>query len=199
MHAVIAALLVVTTYSLGITGHFTGGLIGWISYNWLPLGVSHWKSYLLQIAVGLIFSGIWFIVFRYLILKLDLKTPGREELDEEAKLISKKEYQESKVTQGSYGESTENDPKGEIEVSGGVPAKAKGYLEALGGIENIEGVTNCMTRLRVIVKDESLVQDESTFKKYGAFGLMKRNKSIQIIDGTNVQYTRDEFDKLINV
>lgn len=195
VHAVIAALLVVTTYSLGITGHFTGGLIGWISYNWLPLGVSHWQSYLLQIAVGLVFSGIWFITFRFLILKLDLKTPGREDSDEEARLISKKEYQESR--QGSYGESTEDDPEGEIEVSGGVPAKAKGYLEALGGVNNIENVTNCMTRLRITVKDDNLVQDESTFKKHGAFGLMKRNKNVQIIDGTNVQYTRDEFDKLL--
>lgn len=197
VHALIAALLVVTTYSFGITGHFTGGLISWISYNWLPLGYTHWQSYLLQIVIGLVFSGIWFISFRFLILKLDLKTPGREDLDEEARLISKKEYQESRKTNGSFGESTDNDPEGEIEVTGGVPAKAQGYLEALGGPENIANVTNCMTRLRVTVKDESLVEDESTFKKYGAFGLMKRNKSVQIIDGTNVQYTRDEFDKLI--
>lgn len=197
VHAVLAALLVVTMYLAGITGHFTGGLIEWISYNWLPLGITHWQSYLLQVAIGLAFSAIWFVVFRYLILKMDLKTPGREELNEEARLVSKKEYQESRSNGGSYDESTENDPEGEVEVAGGVSAKAKGYLNALGGADNIDGVTNCMTRLRITVKDGELVEDEETFKKYGAFGLMKKGENVQIIDGTNVQYTRDEFDNLL--
>ena len=128
---------------------------------------------------------------------MDLKTPGREELNEEARLVSKKEYQESRSNGGSYDESTENDPEGEVEVAGGVSAKAKGYLNALGGADNIDGVTNCMTRLRITVKDGELVEDEETFKKYGAFGLMKKGENVQIIDGTNVQYTRDEFDNLL--
>lgn len=196
VHAVIAALAVVTMYLVGITGHFTGGLIGWVSYNWLPLGVTHWRSYLLQVAIGLAFSAVWFLVFRFLILKMNLKTPGREDLDEEARLISKDEYKQSR-TDGSFGESTDDDPVGEVEVSGGVPAKASNYLKALGGAENIAGVTNCMTRLRINVKDESLVEDERVFKQYGAFGLVKRGKNVQIIDGTNVQHTRDEFDQLL--
>jgi len=183
--------------SFGITGHFTGGLIDWISYNWLPLGVTHWQTYLLQVAIGLVFSAIWFVVFRFLILKMDLKTPGREELDEEARLISKDEYKASRAGDGSFDESTENDPEGEIEVAGGVSAKAQGYLDALGGPENIDAVTNCMTRLRITVKDEDQVADESVFKKHGAFGLMKRGTNVQIIDGTNVQHTRSEFDELL--
>lgn len=197
VHAVLAALLVVTMFSFGITGHFTGGLIDWISYNWLPLGVTHWQTYLLQVAIGLVFSAIWFVVFRFLILKMDLKTPGREALDEEARLISKDEYKASRSGEGSYSESTEDDPEGEVEVTGGSSAKARGYLEALGGADNIDGVTNCMTRLRITVKDEDLVADEAVFKKHGAFGLMKRGKNVQIIDGTNVQYTRSEFDELL--
>lgn len=128
---------------------------------------------------------------------MDLKTPGREALDEEARLISKDEYKASRSGEGSYSESTEDDPEGEVEVTGGSSAKARGYLEALGGADNIDGVTNCMTRLRITVKDEDLVADEAIFKNHGAFGLMKRGKNVQIIDGTNVQYTRSEFDELL--
>ncbi|KAA9295467.1 MULTISPECIES: alpha-glucoside-specific PTS transporter subunit IIBC [Aerococcus] len=200
IHAVLAALLSVTMFLFGITGLFTGGIIDFISYNWLPLAANHWQAYLLQIAIGLIFSLIWFIVFRFVILRMNLNTPGREADDEEAKLINKQEYKELKSNEnneGSYSEDTSNDPTGSKDVAGGVPAKAEGYLEALGGKENISGVTNCFTRLRVDVKDGSLVQSEAVFKKYGAYGLMKKGNNVQIIDGTNVQFTRDEFEKLL--
>lgn len=160
-----------------------------VSYNWLPLGVTHWRAYLLQIAVGLVFSAIWFVVFRYLILKMDLKTPGREALDEEARLVSKEEYKASRPSK--------DDSEDKQVDTGESISKAQGYLEALGGAKNIAGVTNCMTRLRVDVKDKDIVEDEATFKKHGAFGLVKRGNNIQIIDGTNVQHTRTEFDELI--
>src|SRR5690625_3283844 len=101
-----------------------------ITYNCLRVGFTHWKTYLFQVAIGLVFSAIWFVVFRFLILKMDLKTPGREALDEEARLISKDEYKASRSGEGSYSESTEDDPEGEVEVTGGTSAKARGYLEA---------------------------------------------------------------------
>lgn len=197
VHAVIAALQVVTMYSLGITGDFTSGLIGWISTNWLPLGATHWKTYLLQVVIGLVFSAIWFLAFRFIILKMDLKTPGREDIGEEARLISKKEYKDLKGKNGKeFTEDTSHDPTGSKESTGDLP-KAEGYLQAIGGKDNVAEVTNCMTRLRVTVKDESLVADESVFKKYGAFGLVKNGKSIQVIDGTNVQFTRSDFEDLL--
>ena len=54
-----------------------------------------------------------------------------------------------------------------------------------------------MTRLRVTVKDPSLVKDEADFKKHGAFGLVKNEKNIQVIDGTSVLFTREEFEELL--
>lgn len=197
IHSIIAGTLITVLQLLGISGFMTGGLIEITSYNFLPLGVNYWQSYLLLLAVGLIFSGIWFVVFRYFILKQDLPTPGREALDEEAKLISKKEYKElRKNEKDSFGEDTSDDPTESKEPVAGL-SKAEGYLQALGGKDNIESLTNCMTRLRVKVIDPSLVADEQTFKKYGAHGLVKKDDKVQVIDGTNVLYTRSDIEELM--
>lgn len=203
VHSIIAATLVTSVYLAGVSGYMTGGLIEITSYNFLPLSANHWQNYLILLVIGLMFSGIWFISFRYMILKGNLETPGREALDQEAKLMSKKEYREIrqqekdiKDTDGSFGEDTSEDPTSSKEPLGEL-SKAEGYLLALGGAENIDAVTNCMTRLRVTVKDPSLVSDESEFKKHGAFGLMKKDKNVQVIDGTSVLYTREEFEELL--
>lgn len=196
VHAIIAGTLITVVHLAGISGYMTGGLIEMTSYNFLPLSVNHWQSYLLLLVIGLAFSGIWYVSFRYIILKRNLETPGREALDEEAKLISKDEYHALRKEEGSFTEDTDSDPKASKEPAGAL-SKAAGYLEALGGKENIDNVTNCMTRLRVTVKEPTLVAEEAEFKKHGAFGLMKNEKNIQIVDGTSVLYTREEFEELL--
>ena len=203
IHSIIAGTLVTTVYLAGVSGYMTGGLIEMTSYNFLPLSVNHWQSYLMLLVIGLVFSAIWYFVFRFMILKGDLETPGREALDEEAKLISKAEYkeirqQEKQIKDGeqTFDEDTSDDPTGSLESQGEL-TKAEGYLVALGGKDNIADVTNCMTRLRVTVKDPSLVKDEADFKKHGAFGLVKNEKNIQVIDGTSVLFTREEFEELL--
>lgn len=198
IHSIIAGTMVTVMYLLGISGYMTGGLIEISSYNFLPLSVNHWQSYLLLVVVGLAFSAIWYFVFKYVIESRNLKTPGREEAGEKAKLISKKEYREKKKeqTEGTFTEDTSDDPTGSRESTSGL-TKAEGYLKELGGKDNITNVTNCMTRLRITVKDASLVGGEEDFKQHGAFGLIKNNKNIQIIDGTNVMFTREEFDGLL--
>ena len=55
-------------------------------YNWIPLGQNHWMTYVAQVVIGLIFSGIYFFVFRFLILKFDIPLPGRR-AEEEVKLF----------------------------------------------------------------------------------------------------------------
>ncbi|HRM91379.1 MAG TPA: glucose PTS transporter subunit EIIB, partial [Thomasclavelia ramosa] len=58
-------------------------------------------------------------------------------------------------------------------------------------------VTNCATRLRVSVKDETLVQPVGVFKKAGAHGLVAKGKAFQVIVGLTVPYVREEFEKLL--
>ena len=73
---------------------------------------------------------------------------------------------------------------------------AADILEALGGKDNIESIDNCITRLRLEVKDRSVV-DDNKIKKAGASGVVKPGKtSVQVVIGTKVQFVADEFKKM---
>lgn len=186
VHAVLAATLAATSYGFGVVGNFGGGLIDFAAQNWLPLFKYHPGTYITQIVIGLSFTAIYFFVFRFLILKFNFATPGRESDDEEAKLYTKADYKAKKA--GTVA--VENN---EAEKA----SKAMLFLEALGGSENIEDVTNCATRLRVSVKDETKLASDSIFKKAGAHGVVKNGKAIQVIVGLSVSQVREEFESLL--
>jgi len=97
VYAILSGLLNLVAYTFGVVGFFVNGLIDWVSLNWLPLGANHGLTYVIQIIVGLIFTGIYFLVFRFLILKFNFKTPGREEDNEETKLYTQVDYEEKKA------------------------------------------------------------------------------------------------------
>ena len=76
---------------------------------------------------------------------------------------------------------------------------AKELLAAIGGKENIVSVDNCITRLRLEVKDNLLV-DEKTIKSAGVSGIIRPSKtSVQVVVGTKVQFVADEFKKLCDM
>ncbi|MCO7124399.1 alpha-glucoside-specific PTS transporter subunit IIBC [Sporolactobacillus shoreicorticis] len=187
IHAILCATMETTMYLFGVVGDMGDGLISLASKNWLPLFRNYWPTYLTQIIIGLIFIVIYFILFRYLILKFNLPTPGREADDEEAKLYSKADY---KKKVGDGGEKTSGDANGYTEA-------AAIYLDALGGFDNIQDVTNCATRLRVTVKDEHLVQPDGAFKAGGAHGVVRHGKAFQVIVGLSVPQVREAFESLI--
>ena len=89
IHALLAATMDTIMYGFGVVGNMGGGLLDFIATNWIPLGQNHWMTYVAQVIIGLIFSAIYFFVFRYLILKFDIPLPGRR-AEEEVKLFSKK-------------------------------------------------------------------------------------------------------------
>ena len=183
VHAVLAATLATTAYALGVVGVLSGGVIEMSALNFIPLMATHWPTYLTLLIVGLAFTGIYFVVFRFLILKFDFKTPGRED-DEEIKFHSKKEFREKQSG-------------GQITNSAEKPSLAAAILEGLGGKDNVVDVTNCATRLRVNVKDETLVQSTAYFKSIGAHGLKATKKNIQVIVGLSVPSVREEFESLL--
>lgn len=179
VHALLAATLSTTMYLAGIVGIHSGGAIEMASLNWIPLMGNHWKQYLLLLVIGLAFTGIYFVVFKFLIQKFDFKTPGWED-DDEIKFGSKEEFREKK--------GSKQDQKIEF---------AQLILEGLGGKDNIEDVTNCATRLRVNVKDETLCKDDPYFKSIGAHGCSVNGKSFQVIIGLKVAGVRDDFESLL--
>lgn len=180
VHAILAATLATVANALGVVGVLSGGLIEMSALNYIPLMAAHWQTYLTLLVVGLVFTGIYFVVFRFLILKFDFKTPGREDDEEEIKFHSKAEYREKQA--GGKAEKL---------------SLAQKILEGLGGADNIVDVTNCATRLRVNVKDEKLVQSDSYFKSIGTHGLKATKTNIQVIVGLKVPQVREDFEALL--
>ena len=132
----------------------------------LPAAKNTWMIILLGIAAFVVF----YVVFRFMIVKFDLKTPGREDDD----------VDETKV------ELANND----------YTAIAATILEGLGGKDNVVSIDNCITRLRLEVKDNTAV-DEKKIKSAGVAGVVRPGKtSVQVIIGTKVQFVADEFKKL---
>ena len=193
VHAILAATMAAIMYQLGLVGYMGGGLLDFLFQNWIPLWANHSGTYLMQIGVGLCFTVIYFLVFRFMILKFDFKTPGREEDGGETKLYSKAEYKAAKAAEKDGGAAA---PAADGDL---YAPRAAGFLELLGGAENITTVNNCATRLRVSVADESLVStSDADFKNAGALGLVRKGKAFQVIVGMDVPQVRERFETMVN-
>jgi len=186
VHSVLAGILGFTLYSLGIAGEFGSGLINSLARFIIPMWQNHSTAVLLVFGVGLLFSVLYFFIFRFMILKWDIKTPGREDEDEEVKMYSKDDYRQS--------QSEEN---GESDASP-FRERAAAYLEGLGGPDNITKVNNCATRLRVSVNNPDLVEDDQFFKNYDAHGISRNGKAHQVIVGLDAMQVREEFEEMVN-
>lgn len=148
---------------------FSAGLIDYVLSLNMPLAV----NILMLIPLGLVMAVIYYFLFRFLIVKLNLKTPGRE--DEES-------------------------VEGEGVVLGkntNFAAMASTILEGLGGKENVASLDYCVTRLRLEVKDNLLV-NEGQIKKAGIAGIIRPSKTnVQVVVGPQVQFVADEMKKLL--
>ncbi|MFD1168553.1 alpha-glucoside-specific PTS transporter subunit IIBC [Oceanobacillus caeni] len=189
VHALLAATMSALMYTFGVVGDFGGGALSMMSKNWIPLFANHWDTYLIQFAVGLSFTFIYFILFRFLINKFNLKTPGREAIDGEAKLYTKKDYKFKKAQEKGA-------PITSFEGANQYTERALTFLDAFGGSENIASVTNCATRLRVTVKDLEMVHSDAAFKAGGAHGVVRNGRNFQVIVGLSVPQVREQFELL---
>ena len=190
VHAFLAATMAATMYAFGVVGNMGGGLLDFLSQNWIPMFKNHSSTVITQIVIGLIFTAIYFFVFKFLIQKMNLKTPGREDEDEEMKLYTKADY---KAKHGEGG------AQGAAAIAGGDEYAQKGaiILEALGGRENIEELNNCATRLRVSVKDPSKLSPDAAFKAAGAHGVVRKGSAIQVIIGLSVPQVRERIEEMM--
>ena len=135
----------------------------------LPAAEKTWMIIPLGIAAFLVF----YLVFRFAIVKFDLKTPGREDDDDV------EEEKKAVLSNSNYAQ------------------VASVILEGLGGKENVTSLDNCITRLRLEIKDYTKV-DEKKIKSAGVAGVMRPSKTaIQVIVGTKVQFVADEMKKML--
>ena len=155
-----AAYMIAHILNIAVGLTFSGGLLDLFLFGILQGNAK--TSWLRIIPVGIIYFLLYYGIFKFLILKFNLKTPGREDEDVETKLYTKADYNAAK----------ESGVKG-AEVSALITA-------GLGGKSNIEDVDCCATRLRCTIKDPEKVQ-EALLKQSGSRGVILKGKGIQVI------------------
>lgn len=169
IHAILSGVAAYVTYALGMKLGF-GFSAGFIDY---AINYQISTNPLLLIPVGLVTALIYYVVFRVMIVKLNLKTPGRE--DEE--LTETEEARDSEAI---------------LEDS-----RAAKILRQIGGPDNIESVDACITRLRLVVKDDKAVNDAG-LKQLGASGVMRLGKgAVQVVFGPQSESIKDEIKKML--
>ena len=169
IYAALYGIFTMITVALGFRAgfSFSAGAMDLFFSSSLPAAARIW----LIIPLGIAAFVVFYFVFLFAIKKWDLKTPGREDDDVEA---------EKKIELA-------NDDFAAIAAT---------ILEGCGGKDNIASIDNCITRLRLEVKDITAV-DDKVIKSAGVAGVMKPGKtSVQVIIGPKVQFVADAFSKL---
>ena len=191
VHCVLAGIsfMLMDIFRVFIGMTFSGGLIDFTLFGILPAGAGVPTNWIRAILVGAGYAVVYYFLFKTLILKLNLKTPGREGDEEEAKLYSKADFQAAK---GLDGKEAPNKANGKDEIV----QKAPEVLAALGGEENAVSIDACITRLRVEVKDKSKV-DKDKLKALGAVGVVEVGNGIQAIFGAKADAYRHEINRIL--
>ena len=171
-----AAYMIAHILNIAVGLTFSGGLLDLFLFGILQGNAK--TSWLRIIPVGIIYFLLYYGIFKFLILKFDLKTPGREDEDTETRLYTKADYNAAK----------ESGVKG-AEVSALITA-------GLGGKANIEDVDCCATRLRCTIKDPEKVQ-EALLKQSGSRGVILKGKGIQVIYGPQVAVLKTNLEAFL--
>lgn len=173
VHSLLDGLFEVLLYVCGFRLYLMGGIVSSLPYIIaVPSELTKWY---VGLGLGIIAIFVWYFSFKFLILKFDLKTPGRE--DDEPELAVATAGAGTATASASAGSSD----GGFIDQMGDVDD----IIEGLGGAENIADLENCITRLRVVVKDGSLI-DEDRINRFKNSGIVRKENTIQIIIGMKV-------------
>lgn len=167
--------------AVGLT--FSGGLLDLVIFGVLQGNAK--TSWLRIIPAGIVYFLLYYVLFSFLIKKFDLKTPGREDDDEETKLYTKADVN-ARRTEAKEGESCS-------QAENNKDSRSAAIVMGMGGRNNITSVDCCATRLRCSIADSSLV-DEKLLKSTGAVGVIVKGQGIQIIYGPQVTVIKSELE-----
>jgi len=173
IHSIFAGLayMIMHILNVGIGMTFSGGIIDLFLFGILQGNdKTNWIN---VIWVGLIYFAVYYFLFRTLITKFNFVTPGREDDEAETKLYTRKDVNAAKEDKSAL------------------------ICEGLGGKENLANVDCCATRLRVTVKDSSLVND-ALLKQSGASGVIKSGSGVQVIYGPRVTVIKSNLEDYLD-
>ncbi len=185
VHSVLSGIFLVLLKVLSVPASTAGGIINIVVSN-LVLGVDK-TNWPMMLVLGVVNAALYFFLFTFLIKKLNLHTPGREEESELAESVAEGEAAASvAVKQGAVAAAPAE----------GVDAGIADLVAGLGGKDNIEELENCFTRLRVNVKNPDLI-NEDLINHVPNSGINRNGNNIQIIFGMKVAEMRDKVENAI--
>lgn len=185
IHCVLAGLsyMLMHILNVGVGMTFSGGAIDLTLFGILQGNQK--TNWIWIVIVGLVYAVVYYFLFYFLIKKFNFKTPGREADEEETKLYTRKDVEARKSQKKTEkgGENTDH-------VSALI-------LTGLGGKANLSDVDCCATRLRITVKDASLVND-ARLKESGASGVIRKGNGVQIIYGPRVSVVKSNLEDFLD-
>ena len=174
IHCVFAGLSFMLMHLLNVAVGmtFSGGIIDLILFG--VIQGNNKTNWLMVLPVGLCYFVVYYLLFKFLIKKMNLMTPGREEDEVESKLFTRKDYDAAKSSNLSAV-----------------------LVEGLGGADNIADIGCCATRLRLTVKDASKI-DQKILKSANAAGVLVSGQGVQIIYGPKVTVIKSELEEYVD-
>ena len=185
IHCVFAGLayMLMHVFEVGVGMTFSGGLID-LSLFGILQGNSK-TNWIWVVIVGIGYFIVYYFLFKFLIVKMDLKTPGRDD-SEEVKLYRRSDVDARKKGGNSSDASESVDPVSQMICNG------------LGGKKNISDVDCCATRLRCTVHKAELVSDEM-LKSTGASGVVHKGNGVQVIYGPQVSVIKSNLEDYLDI
>lgn len=176
VHCVLAGLSYMLMHILrvGVGMTFSGGIIDLILFGVLQGNAK--TNWIWIPVVGIVYFAIYYFIFKIMITKLDLKTPGRDD-NKEIKLYTRKDMK-------NKGKNSSNE-------------RALTIISGLGGSSNISDLDACATRLRVTVKDAEKVSKD-VLQSTGASGVIIKGNGIQVVYGPTVSVIKSEVEEAMD-
>ena len=210
IHAVLAAStqFVANTLDMHMGFTFSQGGIDFVLFNVLGHNARHWAY---VFVLGPIYAVVYYSVFRFVIVKFNLKTPGREEDEMIAAPVAIKPVVAPIPTPlmgaavaapavvqpvPSNGDAATDSVSVALAQSDPRFERASRLVGAFGGPDNIKGLDACITRLRIAVDDPAKVS-QAKLKALGAAGVMVVGNGIQAVFGTKSDIYKTDMDEYL--
>lgn len=178
LHCLLAGLSFMLShmFNVGVGQTFSGSLIDFVLFGVMQGNAK--TNWLNAILIGIPLFPIYYFSFRFLIVRFNFKTPGREDDGQATKLHTRQDLEAAK-----QAASTTDTPAAVSEL----------IISGLGGANNIADIDCCATRLRITVIDENLVDDE-LLRRSGARGVIRKGTGVQVIYGPHVTLIKSNLE-----
>lgn len=190
VHALLTGLSLAIAYTLDIHlgFSFSAGLIDLLLYGTAPAA----KNIPLLIVMGLVFFAVYYFMFRWVIVRWNMRTPGREEEAEfEEEQAANLTDEPVGIAGGRGSTATATATRSAAAVA--TQSKAEQLIAAFGGRENLVNVDACITRLRMEVADKDKV-DKARLRELGAAGVIDVGNNVQAVFGTQAEALKNDIN-----